>query len=203
MKTITKNKSYEGMFLIDTAVASSDWDGVNTAIDGILKKAQAEVSLKKKWDERKLAYPVKGKDRGTYILTYFQCPGESIATIERDVQLSEKIMRVLILTAEHITDDDKNKDTPIEAIETAQAKAAADAEARVKEAEEKANAAEAEKAAEATEVDAETEKPAEAAIEKPAEDTTEKPAEAAEKAPAEDAPVEPAPVEEKDETKED
>lgn len=194
MKTITKNKAYEAMFLIDTAVASSDWDGVNTAIDTILKRANAEVLLKKKWDERKLAYPVKNKDRGTYILTYFQCPGESIALIERDVQLSEKIMRVLVLTAEHMTEDDKNKHTPIEAVENAQAQAEADTKARIEEAEAnaKAKAEEAEADAKAEPEEAKTEE-----VETEAKAETEEIK--TEETPAEEVSDEQAPVDEKKE----
>ena len=38
--------------------------------------------------------------RGTYILAYFKADGRRIAGIEKDVLLSEKIMRVLILGTE-------------------------------------------------------------------------------------------------------
>ena len=108
METIVK-KLYEAMFLVDSTEAA-DWDAVITTIKNILEKAEAEIVSIKKWDERKLAYEINGKTRGTYILCYFRAEGGRIQDIERDVQLSERIMRVLILSAEHIKQEDIEKD---------------------------------------------------------------------------------------------
>ena len=114
METATQNvtkKLYEGMFLVDSALATADWDGILAAIRMILERAGAELVSMKKWDERKLAYNIRGKSRGTYILTYFRAEGPKIGHIERDVQLSEKIMRALILKADHLTQQDLDKET--------------------------------------------------------------------------------------------
>ncbi|UCE99093.1 MAG: 30S ribosomal protein S6 [Planctomycetota bacterium] len=105
-------KLYEAMFLVDSAEATADWEGINAVIKKILEKAGAEIVSIRKWDDRKLAYEINGKSRGTYILCYFRAEGEKIRGIERDVQLSEQIMRVLILSAEHMSQEDIEKDTP-------------------------------------------------------------------------------------------
>jgi len=112
LETVVKNKLYEGMFLVDSALASADWDGVLAAIRTILEKAETEIVSMRKWDERKLAYNIKGKSRGTYILCYFKADGERIQDIEKAVNLSEKIIRVLILNAERLKQEDIEKDTP-------------------------------------------------------------------------------------------
>ena len=110
-KTVTK-KLYEGMFLVDSALATADWDGVLATIRTILERAGAEISSLKKWDERKLAYDIRRKSRGTYILSCFKAQGQKLTEIERDVRLSEKIMRVLILSAEDIPPAALEKETP-------------------------------------------------------------------------------------------
>lgn len=112
METVTKNKLYEGMFLVDSALAGADWDGIIATIRQILEKAGAEVVSIAKWDDRRLAYDIKGKSRGTYILSYFRADGGRIQDIEKSVQLSEKIMRVLILSAERLSQEDIEKETP-------------------------------------------------------------------------------------------
>ncbi len=182
MKTVVK-RLYEGMFLVDSALAASDWDGVNDAIKKVLERSEAEIISIRKWDECSLAYEIKGKSRGTYLLSYFRVDGENVANIERDVVLSEKIMRVLILNAEPMTEADLEKDTPATAAESRQAKAeaakaeAAKAEAAKEEAakEEAAKAeaakAEAAKAEESPPVEAEAGKEEAVAVEevKPAE----------------------------------
>jgi len=111
LETVVR-KLYEGLFLIDSAEAAADWEASLTTIKNILRRAKAEIVSIKKWDERKLAYEIGGKTRGTYILVFFRADGKKIQDIERDVQLSERIMRVLILCAEMREKEDVEKDTP-------------------------------------------------------------------------------------------
>lgn len=122
MKTIHK-RLYEAMFLVDPAQAS-DWDTITKTIKTILQRAEAEVVSIRKWDDRKLAYEINGKTRGTYILCYFKADGARISGIEKDVQLSERIIRVLILSAEKMSAEDIEKDTPAMLAEKQKQKAA-------------------------------------------------------------------------------
>jgi small subunit ribosomal protein S6 len=112
---VTVKKLYEAMFLVDSADAAADWDGVNATIKNVLERAGAEIVSIRKWEDRRLAYEIEGKARGLYVLSYFRAEGGRIREIERDVQLSERIMRALILLAEHLSDADIEKDTPAEA----------------------------------------------------------------------------------------
>jgi small subunit ribosomal protein S6 len=105
------------MFLVDSSLAGADWDGIMSAIRTILEKAGAEIDSIRKWDDRRLAYEIKGKSRGTYILSYFSVDGERIQDIEKSVRLSEKIMRVLILSAERQRPEDIEKETPATKVE--------------------------------------------------------------------------------------
>jgi len=88
LETVTKKRLYEAMFLIDSADAGSDWDGVIAAITKTLERAEVDIVSITKWDDRRLAYEIKRKARGTYIL------------------------RVLILCVDWMTDEDIEKDTP-------------------------------------------------------------------------------------------
>ena len=111
METVIK-RLYEGLFLVDSAEAASDWDGVIGAIEKVLSRAECEVVTLEKWDERKLTYDITKKSRGTYILTYFNCDPLKIGSIERDVQLSEHIMRVMVLKTDKMSEDDIKRETP-------------------------------------------------------------------------------------------
>jgi len=113
----TNIKTYEAMFLVDSALAASDWNDVIGAITNIMERIGAEVLSLRKWDERRLAYPIEKKERGTYILCYFKVDSQKITQIEREVQLSEKLMRALILTADHLTAEDMEKETPAMVVE--------------------------------------------------------------------------------------
>ena len=113
MKTVEK-RLYEGLFLVDTAQAASDWDGTVAAIEKMLSRADAEVVSMRKWDERPLAYEINKKGRGTYILTYFNGDPLKITMIERDVQLSEKVVRVMILRTDKMSEEQIAGETPSE-----------------------------------------------------------------------------------------
>ena len=110
---------YEAMFIIGQSQAA-DLTGVIAHINEVLSRGHAEVIAMKKWDERRLAYEIRGQKRGLYILVYFKAPGVDVAHIERDCNLSEKILRTLILRADHLTQDemtatDGRKELEIEA----------------------------------------------------------------------------------------
>ncbi|MEE9585104.1 MAG: 30S ribosomal protein S6 [Candidatus Brocadiales bacterium] len=92
-------RTYEAMFLIDNAKAS-DWDNIVEHVHGILKRRGAQVISTEKWGERKLAYRVNGHRRGTYIQVYFDAPTGAITDVRRDCQLSDSILRSLILKAD-------------------------------------------------------------------------------------------------------
>lgn len=89
--------TYEGMFLLDSAKAAAAWDDTVNHVHGILTKHGSEIVASRQWDERRLAYPIDGHKKGTYLLTYFRAEGESLKEIVADCHLSEVILRELIL----------------------------------------------------------------------------------------------------------
>lgn len=93
---------YETMFLFDAAFAA-DFQQARGEVERILQRSHAEIVFLEKWDERRLAYEIKGCKRGCYVLAYYKCAPESIAQIERDCALSEPILRVLVKQAEGVT----------------------------------------------------------------------------------------------------
>ena len=111
METAVK-RLYEGLFLVDSAIAAGDWQLVNDTLHKILNKAEAEVVSFRKWDERKLIYDIGRVERGTYILVYFKCDPLRVHEIERDVQLSETLMRTMILRTDRMSAELIEKPTP-------------------------------------------------------------------------------------------
>lgn len=100
-KNEKQNKQYEAMFLFGAAAASEIEKAVQTA-RGIIERHEGTVMVAKKWDERKLAYEIGGQKRGLYVITYFTAPGTAVSAIERDVNLSEEVLRVMVTDAAHL-----------------------------------------------------------------------------------------------------
>ena len=103
-------KSYEAMFLVDAT--DSDFHAASEAARVALERNQAEVLSMKPWDERRLAYAIRGRRRGLYILAYFKAPPDQIQHLERDCQLDERVLRLLVLRRDDLKDEEINADTP-------------------------------------------------------------------------------------------
>jgi small subunit ribosomal protein S6 len=95
-----KTHDYEAMFLLDNAATTADFEGTAAGVDQILARAGATIVQKERWDERKLAYEIRGHKRATYYLVYFRAPTDAVQKIRGDAALSEKIIRCLILSLE-------------------------------------------------------------------------------------------------------
>jgi small subunit ribosomal protein S6 len=85
------------MFLLDTNKVAGDVNAAAQQIRTILERNQAEILASRPWDERRLAYPVKGHKKGLYYLTYFRLDGKNLLNIERDLALNETVLRSLVL----------------------------------------------------------------------------------------------------------
>ena len=118
---------YEGLFLLNAPKANRDWDQVFAHVCDILKKHGAELIRSEKWGERKLAYTVQREKRGSYLLTYFHADGDAVTRIYRECELSDVIMRALIL-AVPVVPEPKAPPATIEEV-TARARAARQAAA--------------------------------------------------------------------------
>jgi small subunit ribosomal protein S6 len=88
---------YEGMFLLDSADATHDWDGLRQHVTDMVTRCGGEILYTERWPERKLAYEIRGHRKGTYLLTYFRANGSAVAPIRRESGLSDRILRVLIV----------------------------------------------------------------------------------------------------------
>ena len=96
---------YESMFLLP-GPAGSDVEAAIKLVRGIVEKHEGKILVIKKWDERKLAYELGGQKRGLFILAFFMAPGAAVTGIERDVSLSDQILRVLVTRADHLNEQE-------------------------------------------------------------------------------------------------
>src|ERR687896_201043 len=99
---------YEAMFLLPPG-AAMDQDGTGLRLcRSIIERHGGQVIVIKRWDERKLAYEVDGQKRGTYVIAYFRGPGAIVGAVERDVNLNDEILRVMVTKADHLNEEEMN-----------------------------------------------------------------------------------------------
>lgn len=88
---------YEGMFILDPSKYSRDPAATSQQIADMIMQNGGTVLASRLWDERKLAYPINGHKKGIYWLTYFKMPGDGITPLERQCEITDDVIRKLIL----------------------------------------------------------------------------------------------------------
>ena len=88
---------YEAMWIVDANSAREDYNKCLAGIKEVIEKGGGSYINGDKWEERKLAYPIRKKKRGLYIITHFSAPTDAVIKIDRAAKLSDLIVRHMIL----------------------------------------------------------------------------------------------------------
>jgi len=88
---------YDCLLILDSNRYSRDAAGAASQIKALIEAQGGEVLVNRLWEERRLAYSIRGQRKGTYWLSYFRMEGKGVGKLERDFQLSELVLRSLIL----------------------------------------------------------------------------------------------------------
>jgi small subunit ribosomal protein S6 len=92
--------SYELVYIIQPQL---DDEGVK-AVDGRISRAiggeDGTIASTDYWGKRRLAYPIKGHFEGHYILHNLSMPPAAVQNIERQLRLSENVIRFLFVRVE-------------------------------------------------------------------------------------------------------
>ena len=81
---------YEGMFVLNDSRCNDNWEAVTSEVNAILEKSGAEIFTAEKWDERRLAYSIRGRTRGVYYLVRFTAAPDALKEFERaSIHLAE------------------------------------------------------------------------------------------------------------------
>ncbi len=94
------------MYLLDNAAVREGWDTAKSIVTNTLEKYGATILSARRWDERRLAYPIKGKNRATFLLAYYNVPGDAIPAMRRDFELNETVLRSLELAVDVVPDSE-------------------------------------------------------------------------------------------------
>ena len=88
---------YEGMFILDTALYARDPEAAPKKIEAAITENGGEIAVSRIFDERKLAYPIKGQRKGVYWLVYFRLEGVKLIEVERLFKLIEGNLRHMVV----------------------------------------------------------------------------------------------------------
>lgn len=89
--------TYEGLFIFDSNRYSRDPAGVPGQVAEAVGRQGGELLVSRLWEERRLAYPIKGHRKGTYWLMYFRMESHKLADLDRDCRINDAVLRHLFL----------------------------------------------------------------------------------------------------------
>jgi small subunit ribosomal protein S6 len=89
------NRVYEVMYIGTPDTADADIEKLNDGIEKMIKKEGGSVVKTENMGRRKLAYPIKKKTEGHYVLFEIEGSGQEIAELERRMRVNDAIMRYL------------------------------------------------------------------------------------------------------------
>ncbi len=90
-----QTKIYESIIIINAALEDAQIEAEIEKIKDFIQKNNGEIRALEKWGRRRLAYAIKKKNNGFYVLYEFKAPGDIVAKLERQYLLNENIIRFI------------------------------------------------------------------------------------------------------------
>ena len=125
---------YEVMYVIDPTLEDSARTELINRFSDLVKKNGGEVDRVDEWGKRRLAYAIQYKTEGYYVLMYIKAPADLPREIERNMQISDSVLRYLTVRYEGELPAKREPLKPYAPREAANAEAAPVAEAPAAEA---------------------------------------------------------------------
>jgi small subunit ribosomal protein S6 len=88
-------RTYEVMYIVDPDTPAERIGKLNEAVGKLVKKQGGDVVKLDDWGLRDLAYPIRKKTQGHYVLFEITGSGQEIAELERRMRVNDMIMRYI------------------------------------------------------------------------------------------------------------
>lgn len=89
-------KTYEMLYVLDATVSDEGKDAFAKKFEDIVVSANGKVVSTDKWGVKKLAYPIKYKNDGYYVLMTFEAESSAVKELDRIAGLSSEVLRRVI-----------------------------------------------------------------------------------------------------------
>ena len=88
-------RTYEQLFIVNTAATDVDVDGLLEQLSGIITGSGGKIDRTDKWGVRKLAYRVHRQTEGSYILLVFSCGSQAVRELERRLRVADMVLKFI------------------------------------------------------------------------------------------------------------
>jgi small subunit ribosomal protein S6 len=94
---MTENRNYEIVLIFDSGLDDEQVDQKLKRLEERVTEDGGSVEDVAKWGKRKLAYPIKKKESGNYVVVTFKSKATQLEELERGLKLDEQVLRYLII----------------------------------------------------------------------------------------------------------
>ena len=102
---MANKRVYEVMYIVDPETPAEKLTKLNEAVGSLIEKEGGTVVRMDDGGRRTLAYPIKKKTEGFYILFEIEGSGQEIAELERRMRVNDMIIRYITVRV----DEDRKK----------------------------------------------------------------------------------------------
>jgi small subunit ribosomal protein S6 len=93
-------RDYELAFIIEPNIDKEGATDVVEKVSGFVEAINGSVASVDVWGRKQLAYPINNHREGTYVLLNTKMPPAGLGDLERNLKLSEEVIRYLLVKVE-------------------------------------------------------------------------------------------------------
>ena len=93
---------YETIFVVDSLLKSEEIDSIVTKYERFISANGGKIDATERWGKKRLAYEIKKRQYGYYVLIRFDGPPTMIKPLEREYRLNESLLRFKTLAMQQI-----------------------------------------------------------------------------------------------------
>ena len=85
------------MFIVEPTLSDEEIGAIQQRLTEVATARGAEVKRMAPWERRRLAYAIKGRRDGIYILAHLRCPPAAVREIEGQLAVTESVLRHIVV----------------------------------------------------------------------------------------------------------
>ncbi len=119
-------RRYETLFIVDPELADDGLREVAEKFKNIILADKGHIIKYDEWGKRKLAYPVRKREYGFYILLDYCGPSDIVNELERNMRIDERVLKYITVKLadsfdmedlEKLKESEESKQAPAETAE--------------------------------------------------------------------------------------
>lgn len=97
-------RDYELVMVVDPEVGDEGLPSVVDRIHAFIQEQGGAIKNVDQWGRRRLAYPIRRKQEGYYVVTHFSLDPQAIRALEGTLELAEEVLRHLVTRLEEVVE---------------------------------------------------------------------------------------------------